>query len=185
MRPEAEVRDRLRALLVQELDRRVEEATKRLPHLCVYNYRHPLDDRKTVDGEPNYQYNRVTAGAWEPVTRTMGLCMYGSESPEDWGGTICEDAVDAQRCSLFQPIRTKAEILTELEQQLKTPGWAEENLPEVAGLLWVLGEAGAPTLPWWKRIWYHWILRVRVEAPLKVVSTINLLPGGRDEGVGP
>lgn len=185
MKTHTEVRDRLRALLVQELDRRVGEASKRRPRLCVHNYRHPLDDRKTVDGEPNQNYNRITSAPWEPVGRTIGLCMYGQEDPENWKGTVCEDDIDAQRCPLFTPLKAKDEILLELNQQLDTPGWAESNMPEVAGLMWVLDEVSVPPLPWWKVLWYRWILRIHVEPPMKA-NTHDLLPapGDRDEGVG-
>lgn len=185
MRTEVEIRGRLRALLVRELDQRIELASKRLPHLCKHNYRHPLDDREMIDGEPNYDYNRITLQPWTPVSRTLGLCLVGQESPEDWKGDICEDPIDAQRCPLFEPIRTKDEILTEFVRELETPGWAEDNLPGVAELLWVLEETSSPRIPWWKKFWYHWILRIRVEPPTKAASIDLLLTEGRgDEGVG-
>jgi hypothetical protein len=190
VKSETEVRDRLRALLVQELDNRIEEAGKRRPHLCVHNYRHPLDDRKTVDGEPNENYNRITSAPWEPVNRTLGLCMYGQESPENCRLDICEDDIDAQRCPLFQPTTTKASILDDLKAQLEMTGWIDENMPGAAELLWVLDASHSPPLPWWKELWYRWILRIRVETPRAAVNALDLLPvpelppaGGGDEGV--
>ena len=189
MRSEAEVRDRLRALVTQELDHRVAEAQKRRPHLCRHNYRHPLDDRKTVDGEPNEYYNRITVDAWVPTSHTLGLCLYGQEDPENWRGDICEDDLDAQRCPLFEPIKTKEVLWAEFSEQLHTPGWIDEHLPAVAELLWVLEEITAPALPWWKRIWYHWILRLRIEPVKRTPSVTSLLDPsrlleGHDEGVG-
>lgn len=175
MRSEAEVKSRLRALVVQELDRRVAEAQKRKPHLCRYNYRHPLDDRKTVDGEPNEHYNHITVDSWVPTPHTLGLCMYGQEDPEDWKGNICEDDIDAQRCPMFEPLKTKEALWLEFSEQLYTPGWVDENLPAVAELLWVLEEITNPPIPWWKRIWYHWILRLRVEPVKRVPSAAGLL----------
>lgn len=174
MRADADVQNRIRALVIQELDCRIKEASSRLPHLCVHNYRHPLDDRKIVDGDPNESYNRITIDAGIPVSRVLGLCMQGQSNPEEWGGNICEDPVDAQRCPLFEPVRTKSNILIEFDEQLNTPGWVEDNLPAVAALLWVMGKMIPTPLPWWKRFWYHWILRIRVE-PVQQVPSIDLI----------
>ena len=173
-------------MLVQELDQRVARASKRLPVLCVHNYRHALDSRKTVDGEPNEMYNRISVDdEGTPVDRTLGLCMLDADSPEDWRGNICEDPIDAQRCPYFKPTVTKEIILADFELQLSTPGGLVEHLPAAAELLWVLDETKAPRLPWWKRLWY-WILRIRVETPSVVKDPLGLLPPGAkdDEGVG-
>lgn len=200
MKTQNEIEGRLRALLVGELDRRIAEAMKRRPYLCRFNYRHPLDDRKFVEGEPNENYNRITVAPWEPSPRTIGLCMYGQEDPENWEGNICEDDIDAQRCPLFRPIKTKAEILAEFEEQLRTPGWIDENMPGVSELAWALGVTQeAQSLPWWKRFWYRWILRIKVEpcrrgdnrllSLLQATpppSTPELPPGdGTNEGISP
>ena len=185
MRSKSEIRDRVRALLVQDLDQRVEQATKRLPRQCVHNHRHPLDSRKTVDGEPNEMYNRVSADdEGTPVDRTLGLCMLNAESPEDWGGNICEDDIDAQRCPYFTPINTKETVLSDFEGQLYEVGGLEEHLPAAAELLWVIGETEAPTLPWWRRLLY-WLLRIRVEPRRAVKDPIGLLnPPGDDDDEG-
>jgi hypothetical protein len=135
MRSDTAIRKRIRSLLSSELDRRVKEASLRRPHLCVFNHRQPLDVRKTTDGDVNDNYNRVTSRPWEP----------------------------AQRCPLFEPVKTKEEILGEFLDHLKTPGWVESNLPSVTELLWVLQESELPEVSWWKRLWYRWILRIRVE----------------------
>ena len=185
MRSKSEIRDRVRTLLVQDLDRRVEHATKRLPRSCVHNHRQPLDSRKTVDGDPNEMYNRISADdEGTPVDRTLGLCMLDAESPEDWGGNICEDPIDAQRCPYFKATVTKESLLAEFTEQLSTPGELEERLPAAAMLLWAIEETEAPSLPWWKRLWY-WLLRIRIEPPAVVKDPLGLLPapGDSDEGV--
>lgn len=181
MRTEAEVRQRVRGLLVRELDRRADEAQRRLPHLCTHNYRHPLDSRKTVEGEPNGNYNRISNGRSLPVVQTIGLCMLGSDDPQEWGGTICEDPIDAQRCPVFQASRGKDELLVEFRQQLVTPGWVEEHLPEVASLLWALDEANAPPIPWWKRVWYRLFLRIRIEPVTPSKAAVALLTESTEE----
>lgn len=130
------IRARITRLLVRELHRRVGIASERLPVRCTHNYRHPLDPRRTVDGEPNPNYNRIL-----PVNQTIGLCMLGAEDPSEWPGNICEDPIDAQRCPYFEVKQTKAQVWAELREQLKEPSWVEENLPEVAALAWTLNEA--------------------------------------------
>ncbi len=188
MRTEAELRQRVRGLLVQELDRRVAEIQKRIPRNCVYNYQHPLDTRKAAEGEINETFNRITNGRASPVSQTIGLCLLGSEDPQEWGGTICEDDIDAQRCPYFVPRQSKDEILAEFREQLLTPGWVDANLPAVAVLLWAIDETEVPSIPWWKRFWYRYVLRIRVDPVLPSKATALLLeraPEGNDEGVGP
>ena len=170
MKTSAEIQDRIRFLLVRELDRRVEEASQRLPWRCKFNHAHSLDARKQVDGERNWDYNSITGKR----AQTMGLCMYGAESPEEWPGDICEDEVDAKRCPWFEPIQTKEEMLAEYLDQLQIEGWVEENMSDVAQLLWALDESVALVVPWWKRVWF-WFLRIRVEPVVQVESPLALL----------
>lgn len=165
------VRWRIRHLLTVELDRRVTLMVKRLPEHCVHNYRHPLDVRKTVDGHPNEQYNRISLPV---VQQTIGLCTLGKDTPAEWNGTICEDPVDAQRCPYFNGKQTKESVLREFEEQLRDMNWVSQNLPEVHGLLWVL-EYEPVRLPWWKRVWF-WVLKIHPE-PLKQLPR----RGGEDD----
>lgn len=175
MRSAQEVESRIRFLLVKELEVRVMAAATRLPHSCVHNYRHPLDVRKTVGGEANENYNRVTRRNGLPMVQTIGLCLLlgpdgtpaSSPGPESWGGTICEDPVDAQRCRYFTPTVTKENLVSEFSKQLKDPEWVKENLPEVYGLLWSL-DGSLPGIPWWVRLICRF-LRIEVE-PLKVIE---------------
>jgi len=168
MRSSVEIEERIRALLVEELNARVRLAGTRKPHLCTYNHRQKLDVRKNVDGEINETYNRITNGPSLPIIQTMGLCMYGAESPESWNGTICEDDIDAQRCPYFTAKFDKKEIWREFQEQVQNPDWLRDHMPEVYGLLWALNTSHAPTLPWWKRLWYRF-LQIQVE-PLRPVE---------------
>jgi hypothetical protein len=176
MRTDEELRGRTRYLLSVELDRRVQLASKRLPHQCTHNYRHPVDVRKRVDGEPNSNYNRISLTVVQD--QSIGLCTLGKDNPEEWNGTICEDPVDAQRCPYFQSKVTKEDLSREFQEQVEDMGWLERNLPEVYGLLWALSEP--VKLPWWKRLWF-WALRIRTE-PLKNVP--SLLERNDDSNVG-
>lgn len=174
MKTQKEIEDRLRGLLCQELDRRVQEAMSRLPHRCSHNYRHPLDHRKTVEGEPNPAYNRISDGKGLPVAQTMGLCMLDSLSKDDWKGDICEDPIDAQRCPYFNPVDTVPQVYEGLLRDLER----RDLSPDVRALFWVLGESRKPSLPWWKRLWFRYILRVSYEplqSPIRELAR-DLLP---------
>ena len=162
MRTEVEVQDRIRYLLTQEFNRRVETASERLPHLCRHNYRHALDVRKDIAGEANEHYNRVSARKL-PV---IGLCMYGAEDPQTWPGNVCEEPIDAKRCPVFAVRASKEALQEEFNQQLRDLDWVSKDMPEVYGLLWALGSATMPRLPWWKRLLFR-VLQIHPERLLR------------------
>lgn len=147
MRTDEELRTRVREMVKADLKRRLDEASIKLPHLCTHNYRHALDSRKTLAGDPNENYNRIGDVKHLPLAQTMGLCMLGVEDPEQWMGTICDEPIDAQRCPYFDPKKNDQAITTEFWTQVKDPAWVEENLPAVAALLWVAGDPTPPPEP--------------------------------------
>lgn len=159
----AEIEERLRDLVVSEFDRRVVEASRRLPRQCVHHVEHALDDRKYTEDvalggdEPNPNYNRITRGPWLPVVQTIGLCGLNIDDPESWNGTTCDEPIDAQRCPYFTPRWTRKNLVAQFKTDFEDLDWVRRSHPEVAALMWVLGRAEAPKLPWWKRI----ILRFR------------------------
>ena len=176
MKTASEIENRVRQLLAEELDRRLQGAQARLPTNCVLNHRHPLDVRKRVEGEPNPKYNQIF-----DTDQTLGLCMWGSQDAKEWEGTICEDPVDAQRCPMFKSKMDKDRIWNQLRVDLSGEGWAKEKMPEVAALLWALDRTIPPQLPWWKRLWF-WLVRFEPE-PLRSIppSWVSSEP---DETVG-
>lgn len=149
MRTNDEIQGRIKQILTRELDQRLTAAGAVLPVNCKHNLRHSLDVRPHVTGEPNPQYNQVG----KRQLPTIGLCMFGAEDPTSWPGDICEDPIDAQTCSVFDSKFTRQRVQEEFQHQLKIPEWVKTNLPEVSGLLWVLGSdtATPPTMPWWSR----------------------------------
>lgn len=178
MRTAEEIEDRIRGLLVEELDRRVAIATKRLPHLCTHNHRHALDTRKTIEDVPNENYNRITREGRRglPVLQSMGLCMLGAEDVENWFGTICEDPIDAQRCPVFHAKASKDDLWAEFSTQVRDDAWLQEHMPEVHVLHWVLNSVEPIVqVPWWKRLWFR-LLRIRVTEPLPPFDPAKLLP---------
>jgi hypothetical protein len=186
MKANSDIQGRIRELLDEELTRRVRLAEERLPRACVYNHRHPLDSRKLLNGEDNPNFNRITRGESLPVLQTIGLCMFGSENPETWSGTICEDPIDACRCppQAFTPRVQRDDVAREFEEKIKDLDWVGKNLPQVCALLWVLEEVSpssnevAPTeisqeelptieLPWWLRLvmWVGGLDRYKLVPP--------------------
>ncbi len=185
MKSQRDIEARVRALVAEELSLRLEEATRRLPHLCQHNHRQPVDTRKTIEDLPNPGYNRVSRRHLPVLEESLGLCMLGASSPEDWKGTICEDPIDAQTCPVFLPILTKDAVTARCHADLSDPAWVGKHLPELATLLEVLGVLGvyspgdegqhwarALRLPWWKRLWF-WLFRVEIE-PVRLQLTHDL-----------
>jgi len=164
MRSEAEIQDRIRFLLTEELDRRILTAGARLPCNCKHNHRQGLDTRKEIAGEPNENYNRNSS----PDAPFIGLCMLNSTSPTEWKGDICEEPIDAQRCPYFDLNVTRESISEEFHRQIKDLDWVAKNMPAVEALLWALGSEVVPSLPWWKRLWFRF-LRIR---PDPLVATL-------------
>lgn len=159
MRSATEIEERLRVIVVDELRRRL--AREVLPHLCAHNHRQPLDHRRTVYGEPNGSFNRISAGVEDgvslPVLQTIGLCTLGVEDPETWSGTICEEPLDAQRCPYFTYKQARADVYREFLDNLRDPGWVETHLPAAHSLLWVINAPLKvdPALPWHRRLWWR------------------------------
>lgn len=176
MRSTSEIEDRIRYLLCTELDRRVEEASRRRPKLCSHNHRQPLDTRPTVDGDVNETFNRTTDRRGLPVIQTIGLCMLGAEKIEEWPGSICEDDIDARRCPYFDPTHKREDLWRELVEQVNDPAWLRVHMPEISALYWVLdAESAYVRLPWWKRLWFRF-LRINVEPVLPPFDASHLLP---------
>lgn len=171
MKSVGQIEDRIRRAVALELERRLEREV--LPHLCRHNFRQPLDHRRTVYGEANAGYNRISLGVVNgvalPVLQTMGLCMLGAEEPEQWPGNVCEDPLDAQRCPKFEHRQSAAEVYRGFMADVHSATWLKENLPEVSGLLWVIDAELRPSgrrPPWWVRVWM-WFVR----GPLREFST--------------
>ena len=195
MREQAEIERKLKGLLCEELDRRLYQSTRRLPTKCTHNHRQPLDHRKTVNGEPNPNYNRISSSAGDrrhldvvPVEKTLGLCMLNAKGLDDWQGAICEDPIDAQRCPYFTPKQSPGEVYDQYVKDLQTL----KLTGEMQALLWVLGDSESMylpgenphlSIPWWKKFWFKYILKVNYE-PLDTKSirevTVDLLPTRED-----
>lgn len=138
MKNSEQIAERVRYLLREELEARLRESQEPLPVRCKYNLRQPLDYRKTIEGNPNPNYNRVSLPVED--SPTLGLCMYNSKA-SGWDGTICEDPIDAQDCcyKAFTPKQTPQEVYDQFLKDLEDNDWVIEHLPRIQPLLWVLG----------------------------------------------
>jgi hypothetical protein len=174
MKTKSEVEARIKELVCAELDRRVAEASERLPTRCIHNYRHSLDNRKYLEGEPNPGYNRITNNSGLPVINTIGFCLIGCTDPENWGGTICEEPIDAKKCEVFKSKMQKADILSGLASDLKDSDRIRDNIPELFSLLWVLDVVQEVEIPLWKVILF-WFRRVQLKPVVARVDTSKLL----------
>ncbi len=168
MKSVQEIEGRITQALHEELQRRTHPSP--LPHLCRHNHRQPLDTRKTILGEANPTYNRVAL----PVISTIGLCMLGSERPDQWKGDICEDPIDAQRCPYYEYRFTPTEVHSQLRADLGEEGWLQKHMPGVHSLLWVLGSSlvvkachrpETPRLGLWARFRLALSLVFKVDGP--------------------
>jgi len=93
--------------------------------------------------------------------------MLGSSTPEEWKGTVCEDPIDAQRCPYYDPTVTKAAVEQDFYASLKDQEWLRSNIPEAHALLWVLDrQVRSEDLPWWKRLWFSFLVRVKPKPQL-------------------
>jgi hypothetical protein len=173
MKGESEIECLVRSLISKELDHRVAEASERLPHLCINNYRHPLDQRKHIEGESNENYNRITDAKGLPVLQTIGLCLLDSDNPSEWGGTICEEPIDAKKCPYFTPARNKNLILPDLEKNLQDPEWVQGNMPDLFILLWVLDKTEVK-VSWWRKLLFRFKV-IKVEPVLPRIDPAKLL----------
>lgn len=184
MKTQIEIQDRIHTLLLDEFDRRLQEASRRLPHLCRHNHRQTLDARKQIAGEPNDGYNRVDRHGL-PVVQSIGLCGLGMEDAGNWNGDVCDEAIDAQRCPHFQPTLDKPALLESFKQQVTSPEWLQAHLPEVYGLMWALESTSSNFhLPWWKRLWFRlWRFRVEPIKPMSDGTWVQI--EGRLNWVGP
>jgi hypothetical protein len=177
VKSESEIRNRIDEAVFEEISRRVDALGERVPHKCIHNYRHPLDARKVTEEGFNPQYNRMTSEKRLPVLQTVGLCLLGSEDPSAWGGTICDEPIDAKRCPVFTPFKTKEDLVTEVKEQMADEVWLKEHMPEVYALSWAVGMVVGPRLSWWARF-LLWIRRVTLEPQVAPFSSDKLLPPG-------
>lgn len=151
---------------------------ERLHRNCVYNKEHlprklpySLSDPTT---ELEIAPRKVTTLVVIQEEKSVRLCTYGSESPADWSGDICDSDDVSAGCRLFEPLIGPDEAADDFMSLLKDDKYVYENLRDLAALQWAL-EDRRPRLPWY----------VRLKAFLfgKPSQPVGLLPPGASEEV--
>lgn len=162
MKSRHEIIVRGRSLIYEYMRSSVTSNSLRLPENCRHNLQAACDDP-----EPK---NRDRVRITRSGKSTIGLCMYGAESPQTWPGNICDDPTDACSCPLFSSLRTDQEVIEACKSNLRNPEWVQENIPELATILWVL-QLSEIRLSWIERL-KLWLAR----KPLESMQPAPILP---------
>lgn len=139
MRKKSQIKKKLRDAKQKYLTKRYREKLSQCPKNCVYNYRHKTEDENGEEVQ-------------------IGLCMYGSDNPEEWPGMICDDVETAEQCPYFTCKNDKESIRVDFEEELQDDVVVAHHYKDIAALQWVLGEKVYS----WDLVWYQrfhvWLL---------------------------
>lgn len=142
MKTPGAIKHKLNQVRFRYMKKRIESELRQVPGNCLYNAQMPV-------------------GA--------SLCLYGAGDPVTWESTYCDEQVDggerAKGCSLFCSRRTMAEVKDSFRQDLEEMTLPEvaAQYPDMAALIWVLGEEDVHT---------------PVDAPSQAIDTPLLSVGG-------
>ena len=138
MKSEGKLKQKLKQVRFRHLKKRIEISLKQVPHNCVHNEKHVVLNSE----DPN------------PV----GLCMYNSDTPEEWGGVICDGEIrgcleQAQGCPFFVARKSKAAVTEEFQELMDGDvGVLASEYPDIAALQWALDDEQPFQLTWWQRV---------------------------------
>lgn len=148
MKTSGAIKHKLNQVRFRHMKKRIESELRQSPGNCLYN--------AVVPPPPGVK------GA-----QGVSLCLYGAGEPTTWEPTFCDERVDggerAKGCSTFCAIRTLDEVKEDFRQDLEKMTFPEVAavFPDMAALIWVLGEEDVPVAP-----------EVRVEAPPTVETPL-------------
>lgn len=129
MKPEGQIRHKLVQVRFRHLKREIRGGLSRRPQNCSHN------------------------GTVASPSGPFGVCLLGSDKPDSWNGTPCDERfggdVRAGKCPYFDCVRSKDEIKQDFNAFLYDASLPEvaEKYPDMAALLWVLEEDSPPALP--------------------------------------
>jgi hypothetical protein len=145
MKSEGKIKQKLKDAKFKYLKRELRSKLRKCPENCQYNVRHNVTSYHYVEGSD------------KPEKRTVevGLCMYGSENPEEWSGKICDEDKTAQDCGLFLGKFDKEEVKAQFNSKLEDDALVAEEYKDLAALQWVVGDSIVKwEMPWHQKIWY-------------------------------
>lgn len=105
--------------------------------------------------------------------RPVGICMFGSDSPADWPGDICDSDSVSSSCPKFRALRSEEEARSDFGALLMDDKLVYERYRDLAALQWVLQER-AGSLGLLRRL-LRFILRLLPSRPVP-----SLPPGSED-----
>lgn len=114
MKREGKVEEKLRDLRYEHLKSKMEENLTPVPENCKHNYQYTAEDD---DGEEV----------------TVGLCMLGSDNPQEWPGNVCDAPQTAEKCPFFEPKKSEEELKEEFRDEID-----RGEYPDLTALQWVL-----------------------------------------------
>lgn len=127
MKSPGAVKHKLNQVRFRYQKRRIEEELRVSPDNCAFNAKMPDDG--------------------------MSLCLDGAAEPASWKATFCDERLDggarAKTCGRFCPRRTKEQVKQEFQRELETYtlGDVAYHYPDMAALIWVLGDEDVPAEP--------------------------------------
>lgn len=128
MKDTSEIKEKIRQLKFEHLQRRIEKERTPAPENCVHNYKH-----ETEDG-------------------SVRLCMLGTDNPNEWGGRVCDSKQTAQECPFFEPRKSKEEVIEEFNEDIMDPEIVNNEYRDISALRWALEGDYNEDARWWEKL---------------------------------
>jgi hypothetical protein len=188
MKSRTEIEARLRKLRTRYAHKYVDSSQRRCFRNCVYNHVHvPTQvDRSVLDIEYEMAPRKQTTLIVRDESSSIHLCMYGSDNPATWPGSICDSDDIAKRCPWFKPRVAHTQARQEFLDKLADDEYVFDNYRDVATLQWVLGERiHERGLSLWEKFWF-WLKAV-LWKPIKPLppAAPSVLPEDLWANMGP
>ena len=171
MKTHSDIENRLQHLRLRYTQKYVSKSQERCYLNCRFNYKQVprgTYQKNKSSSVPMASRRNVTLVVIQPE-KPIHICMYGSDDPANWPGSICDSDDVAKKCSWFNPLKNANDARAEFDAKLADDEYIFENHRDIATLQWVLGDGlrvHKMKMPWWMSIllWFR-IRRVKVLPP--------------------
>ncbi len=132
------IRKRLRELEYRHIKKSFENQLKRRPKNCKWNCCNEFLDLKSFE------------------KKTIGICMYSTINPGVINTDVCETAIVALKCPVFELKKSKDQLKAEIKAELNDKDALNTKYKDIRELKIVLGELKDPELTWWQKfkLWF-------------------------------
>ena len=159
MKSKQQILNRLKKLYLRYLNKHVNLTQKRICYNCKYCENHTVGSFQ-YDKELPTQFELFPTHVSSVILidqkpESIELCMYGSNNPSEWQGTICNDEISLS-CKLFSPCLSIEEAKLEFEELIGDDKYVLKYYPDIAILQWILNDRIIQYLSWWDKFWI-WI----------------------------